>query len=204
MSKKVVVLALTGLAAAGGVAVAVFRGKKTVPPDTGSVVISTTPAGAELMIDGAAVGVSPWSGTVKIGAHSLKATKAGSRDYTSTFNVVAGLNNITATLSLPPVIGSFSISVANLPAEATGWGCAFRDPATGAYYQPTNHPATGSFLFDAAGAAQLSPPALNGVLSISAFSGEGMAVVQLVNHQVPMSATDGGQYVFDFATGELA
>ncbi len=123
---------------------------------------------------------------------------------------------ITASFSTPtppPTGGAavFTIAVANLPAEATSWGCAFQDPATGIYSEPTNHPTTGLFTFGASEIAQISVPVSAGVLSISAFAEGGssteagiMLPAQIVNYQINISVSDGGAYTFDFNTQKLS
>ena len=102
----------------------------------------------------------------------------------------------------PPFV--FTISVINLPAGGTSWGCAFLDPTTGLYTQPTNHPATGSFTFAPGDTADLSVPVSSGTLSISAFAGTGLANInQLVNYQAPMSITK-NSFVWDFSSQSLS
>lgn len=104
----------------------------------------------------------------------------------------------------PPGPVNFTIRIINLPSEANMWGCAFQDPATGEYYQPTNRPIMGSHLFDSSESAELSPPVSSGVLSISAFlQVSPMEVTQIVNYQIDMLVTDKGSYVFDFSTGKI-
>lgn len=105
----------------------------------------------------------------------------------------------------PPGPASFEISVINLPEEATSWGCAFKDPATDVFYQPTNHPATGAFTFGPSDVAELSVPVSSGVLSISDFAGVSlMEIAQLQNYQIQMNVAEGGKYIFDFAKGGLS
>lgn len=108
---------------------------------------------------------------------------------------------------VPPPPGgpvSFTIKIINLPSETNMWGCAFQDPTTGEYYQPTNRPIMGSHLFGSSESAELSSPVSSGILSISAFSQASiMEVIQIVNYQINMSVTDNGVYVFDFSTGKI-
>ena len=110
----------------------------------------------------------------------------------------------TRANAIPSGPANFTIGIINLPPEANMWGCAFQDPSTGEYYQPTNRPIMGSHLFDTSESAELSLPISSGMLSISAFSQvSAMEVVQIVNYQVSMSVTNNGSYVFDFSTGEI-
>ena len=102
----------------------------------------------------------------------------------------------------PPFV--FTISIINLPAGGTSWGCAFLDTATGLYTQPANHPATGSFTFSVTEMADLSVPVSQGTLSISAFAGTGLANInQLVNYQVPISITK-NNFIWDFSSQSLS
>ena len=106
----------------------------------------------------------------------------------------------------PPPGGpvNFTIKIINLPTEANQWGCAFQDPATGEYYQPTNRPPMGSHLFDPSESAELSSPVSVGILSISAFAQvSAMMVTQIVNYQISLSVTKGGTYTFDFSIGKI-
>ncbi len=104
----------------------------------------------------------------------------------------------------PPPEGpvNFTIKIINLPAGANQWGCAFQDPATGEYHQPTNRPPMGSHLFGPSESAELSSPVSSGILSISAFAMvSAMEVTQIINYQISLSVTNGGTYTFNFSTG---
>ncbi len=107
---------------------------------------------------------------------------------------------------VPPQTGpaNFTVRIMNLPSGANKWGCAFQDPATGEYYQPTNRPLIGSHLFDSSESAELSTPISSGVLSISAIlmGATNFDVTQIVNYQIDISVTNNSTYTFDFSTGK--
>jgi hypothetical protein len=120
---------------------------------------------------------------------------------------VANSNKPVTPPPEPPPEGgavNFTIKIINLPPEANQWGCAFQDPATGEYSQPTNRPVMGSHLFDPSESAQLSPPVSAGVLSISAFAQVSVTMAnQIVNYQISLSVAEGSTYTFDFSTGKI-
>jgi hypothetical protein len=70
---------------------------------TGTVKVSTTPAGASLIVDGTKSGLSPLTLTLSKGSHIIQASLSGFQDTTSTVNIAAG-DNITVTLILNQII----------------------------------------------------------------------------------------------------
>jgi tetratricopeptide (TPR) repeat protein len=51
------------------------------------VTVRSTPAGATVLVDGAPVGVTPWTGEIAPGAHALELRRRGSADKTQSFEV---------------------------------------------------------------------------------------------------------------------
>lgn len=153
--------------------------------------------GTKMALGIAAVGTAAltiWALTKK----ALPLTCEIDSDCPSGYNCVDGK---CAKLPPPP---NFAIKIVNLPSEANMWGCAFQDPATGEYYQPTNRPVIGSHLFDSSERAELDPPVLSGILSISAFyMVSAMDISQVANYQVPITIVKGETYSFDFSTGKI-
>jgi len=104
----------------------------------------------------------------------------------------------------PPGVMHFTIKVANLPAEATEWGCAFQNTETLEYYQPTNRHETGT-MFLAEDSAEFSIPVSSGALSISAFNIQVTPlIIQIIVHYlINMTVANNGVYTIDFLTGNI-
>ena len=56
-------------------------------PGTGTLTVSSTPAGASLSLDGTQLGTTPFTGTVASGDHTLLLTLSGYNDYSATVTV---------------------------------------------------------------------------------------------------------------------
>jgi hypothetical protein len=67
-------------------------------PATCSLVVESTPVGADIEIDGGFVGNTPSTVTVNTGSHQVVVKKAGFTDWTRTLNVTGGTINLNATL----------------------------------------------------------------------------------------------------------
>lgn len=67
-----------------------------------SVVIDSTPAGADIEIDGAFVGNTPSTVTVAPGSHQIAVKKKGFTDWTKTLNVTGGTVHLNAELEQEP------------------------------------------------------------------------------------------------------
>ncbi len=67
-----------------------------------SLVVSSTPPGADIDIDGAFVGNTPSAVDVSPGAHEISVKKAGFADWTRKLNVTGGSVNLDATLQIAP------------------------------------------------------------------------------------------------------
>jgi len=67
-------------------------------PSTCSLVVESTPVGADIEIDGGFVGNTPSTVTVNAGSHQVVVKKAGFADWTRTLNVTGGTINLNATL----------------------------------------------------------------------------------------------------------
>jgi hypothetical protein len=65
---------------------------------TCSLVVDSTPAGADIEIDGGFVGNTPSTVTVNAGSHQVVVKKSGFTDWTRTLNVTGGTINLNATL----------------------------------------------------------------------------------------------------------
>jgi hypothetical protein len=107
---------------------------------------------------------------------------------------------------------SFTIGVANLPAGADRWNCAFQDPSTGNVYQRSNlvfpSPPSSAFLTPSQ-LAPMSVPVSSGILSIGASAGTGgttdtgIVITVIASYQINISVSNGGAYTFDFLTGKM-
>ena len=93
-------------------------------PVYGTVSIQSNPTGADVYADGVYIGRTRSDGPlvytqVKPGTHSLRLTKSGYQDYTSTGTVVAGRNyDLDITLNPVPNPSTGSISVTSSPIGA--------------------------------------------------------------------------------------
>jgi hypothetical protein len=67
-----------------------------------SVMIDSTPAGADIEIDGAFVGNTPSTLTVTAGSHKLSVKKKGFAEWTKTLNVTGGTVHLNAELDQEP------------------------------------------------------------------------------------------------------
>ena len=67
-----------------------------------SLVIDSTPAGADIEIDGAFVGNTPSAVTVAPGSHQIAVKKKGFTDWTKTLNVTGGTIHLQAELERAP------------------------------------------------------------------------------------------------------
>ncbi len=66
---------------------------------TCSLVVNSTPPGADILIDGAFVGNTPSTVTLKTGSHTVAVTKKGYADWSRTLSVTGGTVNLDAILS---------------------------------------------------------------------------------------------------------
>jgi len=67
-----------------------------------SLVIDSTPAGADIEIDGAFVGNTPSTVTATSGSHQIAVKKKGFTDWTKTLNVTGGTVHLNAELEQAP------------------------------------------------------------------------------------------------------
>ena len=115
IAAAVVLVALTS----GGVMAA--RRYFTMPPPpapaTGSVVVNTEPAGANVVIDGQAHGETPVTASLSVGAHTIELSKDGVR-RTMTINVTAN-SQISQFVEMPkPAAGTGDLQVRTDPSGA--------------------------------------------------------------------------------------
>src|SRR5690242_4244625 len=68
-------------------------------PASASIAVTSTPAGAEISVDGAFVGSTPSSVPVAMGNHTISVKKAGYTDWNRTILVTGGTVNVAAELS---------------------------------------------------------------------------------------------------------
>jgi len=89
-------------------------------PSTGSLSVATSPAGADIYVDGRYMAASPNTITnLAPGTHTLRMHKAGYDEYLRTFSITAG-QRTTVDYTFTPQSSSFgSIEVASTPAGAT-------------------------------------------------------------------------------------
>jgi hypothetical protein len=71
-------------------------------PLQASLAIDSTPAGADIEIDGAFVGNTPSSVAVAPGSHQIAVKKKGFADWTKTLNVTGGTIHLNAELEQEP------------------------------------------------------------------------------------------------------
>jgi hypothetical protein len=110
----------------GGPAVAA---KSASAAGEASLIVSSTPPGADIEIDGAFVGNTPSTVNVTPGMHEITVKKAGLGDWTRKLNVTGGSIHIDATLAAAPAAAPASEpavppSPAPAPAPAPGSGSA--------------------------------------------------------------------------------
>jgi hypothetical protein len=74
----------------------------TAGPAQASLVIDSTPPGADIEIDGAFVGNTPSSVSVTPGSHQIAVKKKGFADWTKTLNVTGGTVHLSAELERGP------------------------------------------------------------------------------------------------------
>jgi len=74
----------------------------------GTIEIVSTPAGAEVYVDGEYQGITPLNITVSPGAHSVQLTRPGYEDYSTTVTVEAG-KTVILTVSLTPKPGTLVV-----------------------------------------------------------------------------------------------
>lgn len=74
----------------------------TSPVIQASVTIDSTPAGADIEIDGAFVGNAPSTISVAPGSHQITVKKKGFTDWTKTLNVTGGTVHLNAELDQEP------------------------------------------------------------------------------------------------------
>jgi hypothetical protein len=72
-------------------------------PVQASLVIDSTPPGADIEIDGAFVGNTPSTVSIVLGSHQIAVKKKDFSDWTKTLNVVGGLVHLNADLEQKPV-----------------------------------------------------------------------------------------------------
>jgi hypothetical protein len=69
-----------------------------------SVIVESTPSGADIEVDGAFVGNTPSTVSVAPGSHQIAVKKKGFADWTKTLNVTSGSVHLNAELeaTVPP------------------------------------------------------------------------------------------------------
>lgn len=94
-----------------------IQGQTTSSESTGSLSITTTPAGAEVSVDNEVKGISPaMISGLPPGTHALKISKAGYQDFSTTISIEAGKVREYST-----GLTSASITSATTPANSIGF-----------------------------------------------------------------------------------
>jgi len=89
-------------------------------PSTGSLGVATSPAGADIYVDGRYMAASPNTITnLAPGTHTLRMHKAGYDEYLRTFSITAGQRTMVDYTFTPQSSSFGSIEVASTPAGAT-------------------------------------------------------------------------------------
>jgi hypothetical protein len=101
------------------------QGQSTSSDTSGSLSVTTTPAGAVVSVDNEAKGISPTmiSG-ISPGTHALKISKAGYQDFSTTITIEAGKVREYSTGLTEAVSGATTTtatSAANTPANSLGF-----------------------------------------------------------------------------------
>jgi formylglycine-generating enzyme required for sulfatase activity len=89
----------------------------SLQPAWAAITILSQPAGAEIIIDGVALGLTPLQTDVLQGQHELQLKKQGFKPVGFTQDVVAGLDVILEDIQLQPVDGRLALS--SVPAGAS-------------------------------------------------------------------------------------
>jgi hypothetical protein len=84
--------------AAGGTTSTLANASAPAAATQASLAIDSTPAGADIEIDGAFVGDTPSSVSVAAGSHQISVKKKGFADWTKTLNVTGGTIHLNAAL----------------------------------------------------------------------------------------------------------
>jgi hypothetical protein len=127
-------------------------------------------------------------------------------------NITASLSGVTSlavdlTVTSSPASGpgSFTVKVVNLPAGATVWNCAMKDPSTGIYYQPDK--SSGSVFGASDSAVFNNVPSLSGMLTIQSLSTPPSleaGVPILTDNAVNINAVNGRTYIYNFLTNTIS
>ncbi len=140
MNKGKVIVAIGGLAGLAGLIYAVTRNKPgeaapPLPPGMGQLVITSTPSGSQITINGDIVGSTPLTLNLAPGSYSMTLSLAGYEDYSTIITVVADqMASIAAVLipvtAPPPAIQEIILKVSrpsdsiNRMFHRTGfWAC---------------------------------------------------------------------------------
>jgi hypothetical protein len=68
-----------------------------------SLIVDSTPPGADITVDGGFVGNTPSTVTIAPGAHQITVSKKGFANWTKTLNVTGGSVHLSATLEASSV-----------------------------------------------------------------------------------------------------
>jgi hypothetical protein len=96
------------VADAGGPWGSAQKGKRT-----GRLTVTTSPAGARVLVDGKAVGTAPWSGAVAYGNHNVKAELEGHK--AAARNVELGTSQLDLNFTLRPVVVTGQVNIYGTP-----------------------------------------------------------------------------------------
>jgi hypothetical protein len=120
---SLVVVTLVALGQAGFIAFWMLSGSAiAAPPDTGSVIVTSEPAGAAVIIDGAPSGVTPLSVTLATGSHQIEVGEGLQRRGQALSIVRDGIASLY--FALAPVAGDASATGGGLPVATEPAGAA--------------------------------------------------------------------------------
>jgi serine/threonine protein kinase len=111
------VAALIAVVVAGGFGARKYFAPTAIAAVTGTVNITTNPAGAEVIIDGRSRGVSPLSIPLNPGPHALELRGASGDPRTMSFNVTAGAT-VAQFIDMPQVPATGQLQIRTEPAGA--------------------------------------------------------------------------------------
>ncbi|MCX6063915.1 MAG: PEGA domain-containing protein [Caldiserica bacterium] len=101
--------------------VAVILVKKAVAPTTATLTVTSTPAGAQVFLDGTSIGTTPITGrVVSDGLHGVRLSLTGYNDYSTSLTLQSGdAKTVTAVLVKPALIPTTgTLTVTSTPAGA--------------------------------------------------------------------------------------
>jgi hypothetical protein len=143
---------------------------------TGTLSVTSVPAEARVLVDGAMAGLTPYAGTVGTGSHTVTVKRIRYHDYTTTVTVETGkTTTVSAVLNLAAraEVQSAEVSVLSTPPGASVY-------IDGVYYGP------------APVAADLEPAAHTIRVSLPGYTDYALNVTVAAGESLPVYANLGG------------